>query len=216
MRDYRNDGGFSSMSRFKSLFNFAILVMLTVSLAVFAGGCGDDANDGSKTGEGAPPGARGSEDGGFAVEAGKQRDPKEVQQEKETFSNEPPPVQLQSGDRSDFKVDKPTVVIARSEKEVNSLIRKLGVKSKDVAPVDFRTRQAVLVQMPKEPRGTLMQILDVSVREGVIVVRAARIAPGKGCPRPDYRPNPFNFVETRLMKEQKTTLKIEEVPNGSC
>lgn len=201
-------------SKFPS--SFLVLLVAVFAVGLFAAGCGSDNSDGSASGEGTPAGTSGSADGGHAVEEGKQRDPKAVQQEKETFSQEPPPVQLQSGDRSDFSVSKPTLVIASSQGELNSLIRKLGVKKADVAPVDFKTRQAVLVQMPTESRGTLMQIQDVSIQNGVVTARVARLTPGKGCGKPKYEPNPFNLVETRKMTETKTAVKVEEIDSSPC
>jgi hypothetical protein len=192
-----------------------VLAMLA-AVCLIAAGCGDNNSDSTKTGAGTPAGTGGNADGGHAVEEGKQRDQKDVQQEKETFSEEPPPVQLQSGDRSDFKVSKPTIVISKSQKELNSVIRKLGVKKSDVAPVDFKGRQAVLVQMPTEPRGTLMQIQDVSVRNGVITVRVARLKPGEGCKTVKYKPNPFNLVETRAMSETKRAVTVEDVNSSPC
>lgn len=187
-----------------------------LAVAAVAAGCGSGDNNDQQSGAGAPSNAKGSAEGGLAVEAGKQRDPKEVQQEKETFSEEPPPVQLQTDDLSDFHVSKPTLVFIHSQKEMNQIIRKLGVKKSDVAPVQFETRQAVLVQMPTEAKGTMMQIQDVSVRNGVITVRAARLRNGKGCPTAKYKPNPYNLVETRKMTESKSALKVEDVATSPC
>lgn len=192
------------------------MLMAFAALALFAAGCGDEDSDGTKTGAGAPAGAGGSADGGHAVEEGKQRDPQDVQQEKETYSEEPPPVQLQSGDRSDFKVKEATLELAHSQKELNAIIRKLGIKSSDVAPVDFKTRQVVLVQLPKQPRGTLMQVSDVSVQNGVVTARAVALAPGKNCPAVKYSPNPFNVVETRKMTETDSKVVVEQMKSSPC
>ena len=196
----------------------AITLIAAIALLAFVvAGCGDD-NDGSETGAGAPAGATGSEAGGAAVEAGKQRDPKAVEQERKEFSQEPPPVQLQTGDRSGYSVKKPTVVIAQSNKELNSLTKKIysdGVDKQDVPPVDFRTRQAVLVQMQDLPRGSLMQIQDVHTENGTMVVRVAQLKPGKGCKRPNYKPNPFNLVETRKM-EGAAKVEVEKIQNSPC
>lgn len=191
------------------------LLIAALALAVFVVGCGDDNEDGSKTSEGAAAGATGDAAGGFAVEAGKKRDEKDVEQE-EAYSPEPPPVQLQTGDRSDLNVDEPTLEIARSNAELAKLRKQLGLKRSEVAAVDFGTRQVVVVQMPSEARGTLMQIQDISVRNGVITARVARVLPGEGCARPDYKPNPFNMVETRKMTETKTKILVEDVNNGAC
>lgn len=194
----------------------ALIACLVLSAFVVTG-CGDD-DDASKTGAGAPAGATGTEAGGAAVEAGKQRDPKEVAQEKKEFSEEPPPVQLQTGDRSGYIVSKPKVVIIRSNKELKAVTKRLysrGVNSETVAPIDFRTRQAVLVQFPKQPKGTLMQIQDIHELNGKIPVRAARLLNGKGCKTADYRPNPYNLVETRIMKGTPV-LKIENIRTSEC
>lgn len=199
-----------------SVSRLVLLLLAFTALGLFVAGCGDDTSDSAATGAGAPAGTGGDADGGHAVEEGKQRDPKDVQQEKETFSEEPPPVQLQSGDRSDFKVKKATLEFAHSQKELSALIRSLGIKSSDVAPVDFKTRQVVLVQLPQQPRGTLMQISDVSVQNGVVTARVARLLPGDGCSTTKYRPNPFNLVETRKMTESKTAVVVEDVKSSAC
>lgn len=193
-----------------------LLLIAALSFAVFVAGCGDDNEDGSKTSEGAPAGATGNADGGFAVEAGKKRTEEDIKAE-QAYSPEPPPVQLAAGERSDYKVKKPTILIIRSEKELESTRRKLGLKPTEVAPVDFKTRQAVLAQMPKEPSGTLMQIKDVSVGDaGTIRVRVARVVPGEGCKVAKRATNPFNLVETRKMTEKETKVEIEDVNNSPC
>lgn len=195
------------------LFRLAMIALSTALLALVAAGCGGNSDSDSA---GAPAGASGDAAGGFAPEAGKQRDPKEVEQEKKNFSQEPPPVQLQSGDRSDLIVNTPTVKIARSQKELNSLIKQVGIPRSDVAPVDFKSRQVVLVQLPKQPRGTLMQIQDISVQNGVIVAKTALLKPGSGCKKPSYKPNPFNLVETRKMTEKTTKVNPNDVTSSPC
>lgn len=189
-----------------------------VLAALLLSGCGSDDDNGSKSGAGAPPGATGTEAGGAAVEAGKQRDPEDVEQEKENFSEEPPPVQLQTGDKSGFKVDEPTAVVAQSNKELRSLTKRLysnGVPKEDVPPVDFKTRQAVAVMMPSQPKGTLMQITDIHEEGGKIQISIVRLLPGKDCPVGDYRPNPYSLVETRKMKGEPV-IKVENVRGSAC
>jgi hypothetical protein len=41
------------------------------------------------------------------------------------------------------------------------------------------------------------------------------LLPGKKCPKGDYKPNPYNLVETRSM-EGKPELKIENVTTSPC
>ncbi|MBJ7355205.1 MAG: hypothetical protein JHC98_10315 [Thermoleophilaceae bacterium] len=191
------------------------VVLMAFVLGAVVVGCGGD-DDGSETNPGAPAGATGDAAGGAAVEAGKQRTEKEIQDEKKNFSTEPPPVSLQQGERSGYNVSKPTIVIARSQSELNSLKKKLKAKgvSTEIAPVDFKTRQAVAVVFPKLPPGTLTQISDIHEEDGKIVVTAVRVEPGKGCPT-GKSTNPFSIVETRTMKGTPT-LKIQKVNNSPC
>jgi hypothetical protein len=201
----------SSLSRL-----FALIACVVLAASVVAG-CGGGDN-GSQTGEGAPSGAKGNAAGGAAVEAGKQRNPNDVKQEKEAFSQEPPPVQLQTGDKSGLIVSSPKVVIINSNAEMKGVAKKLysrGVNSQTIPPVDFKTRQGVLVQLPAQPRGTLMQIQDIHSAGGKIVVRAARILPGKGCKTAGYRPNPYNLVETRKMSGTPV-LNLDNVRSSPC
>lgn len=192
---------------------FCVLAVLAV-FGVAAAGCGDD--DSAQTNAGAPAGATGSEAGGAAVEAGKQRPANEVEQEQKTYGAEPPPVQLQTGERSGYSVSKPSVFVVSSNKELRALQKKLkapGVES-TVVPVDFKNRQVVAVVFPKSPPGTLTQVTNVQEKDGKIVVTAAKITRGEGC-EAGKSTNPFALVETRAM-DGRPTLKLETTQNGAC
>lgn len=192
------------------------LIVVAMALGMFVAGCGDDNSDGSETNPGAPAGATGSEAGGAAIEAGKVRDPKDVENEQKTYSEEPPPVNLQQGERSGYDVSKPTVVIARSNSDLKAMKKKIKASgvSTEIAPVDFKTRQAVLVQFPKLPGGTLTQITDIHEEDGKIVVSTVKLNPGEGCPK-GKAGNPFSIVETRAMKGT-TKLEIKTINNSAC
>lgn len=191
------------------------VVLMALVFGVVVAGCGDD-DDPAATNPGAPAGATGDAAGGAAVEAGKQRTPEEVQKEKQSYSVEPPPVQLQSADKSGYKVSKPTIVMVRSESELSDIKAKLkttGVNP-EVAPVDFKTRQVVTVVFPKLPAGTLTQVVDIHEAKGKIIVSAVKVTPGKGCAGGKQN-NPWAMVETRAMKGE-TTLTVSEVSNAPC
>lgn len=202
--------------RSSNFARFLSIGLLAVAFGLVAAGCGSDNQDMSKTNPGAPAGATGNEAGGFAVEAGKERSQQDIENEKKTYGEEPPPVNLQQGERSGYKVSKPTIVIARSNSELNAMKKKIKAKgvSTAIAPVDFKTRQAVLVQFPKLKPGTLTQISSVNEGDGKIIVKTVKLTPGAGCPKGDAT-NPFSVVETRAMKGTPT-LEVQVVANSPC
>ncbi|MGB0872547.1 MAG: hypothetical protein ACPGWS_00740 [Solirubrobacterales bacterium] len=197
-----------------------LLVTLTcaVLIGVFVSGCGgDNGDENAKTGEGATAGATGNEAGGFAVEAGKQRDPKDVERESE-FTSEPPPVQVLNGNETGYHVNKPTVVIARSNKELKAMEKKHfdnGVERQEIAPVDFKTRQVVGLFLPESQRGALVAVSDVSQNGEEIKIKATLLLPGKGCESRGPRPRPFHWVETRTLKGDPT-IEIEKQTSSPC
>lgn len=195
----------------------ALMLAALLMLAAFAG-CGDDKDSGAETGKGAPPGVTGDEAGGFTVEAGKQRDPKDIAEEKKNFSDEPPPIQILSGDDTGYRVKKPTVVIARTAKEFAAMRKKHfthGVKRENTAPIDFKDRQIVALFMPEVRKGTLIVIIDVHEAGGGVVVKATRLLPGKGCKTAKFKPHPFHMVETREMKGNPK-LQLEDTKSSPC
>ncbi len=179
---------------------FAVCCMLIALFVVV--GCGDDNSD-TETGKGAAPGATGEEAGGFAVEAGKQRDPKDVAEEKKNFSSEPPPIQILTGEDTGYRVNGPTVVVAQSKSEFKKMVKthfSHGVKRQDIVPIDYSTRQLVGLFLPQSKPGVLIVITDISEVDARIVVKATRLLPGKGCKTGGKRLHPFHIVETRKMK----------------
>lgn len=177
--------------------------MLTAAVlaAVVIAGCGSDDSN-TATGAGAPDGATGSAAGGAAVEAGKQRDPEAVAEEKKNFSKEPPPVQIQSGNVSGYKVNKPTAVIVNSLKEQKALRAKVyagDIPSSPWAATDYATRQMVGVFMPKSPKGSLIAVSDIFQNGQVIKIKTVQLLRGEGCKASGSRPNPWQVVETRKM-----------------
>lgn len=199
----------------KSLVRTLVIVVAALTFALVLTACGGE-QDMSETNPGAPAGAQGSEAGGAAVEAGKQRPSDELEDEKKTYGEEPPPVQLQTGNVSGYKVKKPTVVIVNSKSELNDLRKKLrgpGVHT-TVVPVDFKTRQIVAVVLPPSKAGDLLQVVQVNEKNGKIAVQAVRLTPGDGCK--DTKPtNPFALVETRKMKGTPT-VSFTDTPNSPC
>lgn len=186
------------------LFNVRWIVVVAIGLATLSSlaGCGNG-DDGPQTGPGAPDGATGNAAGGAAVEAGKQRNPKDLANEKKHFSSEPPPIQITSGDDTGYRVDEPTAVVARSKKENIAMIKKhfsRGVKKQSLVETDYRTSQTVGLFMPQRPGGTLITITDVHEEDGKIVVNVTELQVGEGCKTGGKKPRPFQIVETRKMK----------------
>jgi hypothetical protein len=214
----RNFLGGTNLMQGKTPLRLIALMIAALALALFAAGCGgDDQPEGSETNPGAPAGATGNEAGGAAVEAGKVRDPEEVQQEKETYGDEPPPVFLLSGATSGWNVNKPTAQIIRSKKELNAVKKKLKDATVDtgtLAPVDYNTRQVIAVQFPEEEGGTLMQVSSVNEIDGKVVIKTVLLPAGKGCPKGEAG-NPFHVVETRAMKGDPT-IEVETVKSSAC
>lgn len=196
-----------------------LFALIGAVLAIGLTGCGgDDKPSNSETNPGAPPGATGEEAGGFAVEAGKQRDPKDVQEEKENFSPEPPPVQIQTGDTTGYRVNKPTAIFARTQKEFNAMKKEHfsnGVKRQAMAPIDFKTRQITGLFLPSQAKGTLLSITDIHEEDGKVVVKAVLLLRGKGCKTAPYKPRPFHMVETRQLKGEPKVI-LEKMKSSPC
>ncbi|MBJ7459329.1 MAG: hypothetical protein JHD02_09100 [Thermoleophilaceae bacterium] len=197
----------------------AVLSAATIlAMCLVISGCGDDQPTGSETGPGAPADAKGSAAGGAAVEAGKQRNPQDVENEKKAYGAEPPPVQIALSEESGWKVDKSTVAVINSDKELDSYKKKLQSKNSGteaIAPIDFKTRQLVVVQMPKVPGGTNMQILQVGQDGNKILVRAIVVNKGKGCKSTGTN-NPVHVVETRKMTGTPKLSFDEPMNNDAC
>ncbi|MBI5309433.1 MAG: protease complex subunit PrcB family protein [Actinobacteria bacterium] len=195
----------------------AFLMLIAVMALGLLAGCGDD-DSGTETGKGAPPGVTGDEAGGFTVEAGKQRDPKDIAEEKENFSSEPPPIQILSGDQTGYRVDEPTAIIARSNKEAAAMRKQHfshGVKKESIVPIDYTDRQLVGVFMPESKRGVLISITDIYEDDGKVIVKTTRLLPGDGCKTAKTKPRPFHMVETRKMQGQPE-VKLEDIEASAC
>lgn len=201
----------------KSFLRVAGVMATIMLLALALGGCGNDEPKGAETGTGAPSGAKGDAAGGAAVEAGKERNPADVENEKRAYGTEPPPVQINVGAASGWKVDKPTLQIIHTNSELNALKKKLRSKLADVdsiVPIDFKTRQLFVVQMPKLPGGSVVQISQVRYAPGNAIVEAVKITPGKGC-KTSRTGNPYHVVETRRL-EGTARLKLKTMRNDPC
>lgn len=154
-----------------------------------------------------------------AAEPGKQISPAQQALEKKNFSSEPPPIQISTGDISGFKVAKPTVIVVKDINGFKSLKKRIfshGVKQDNVADIDFKTRQAVALIMPKLQKGTIIVITDVHQEGNKIVLLVVKMLPGKNCAKPKYTPNPYQVVETRKMTPNTTTIKMKTNVAGAC
>lgn len=204
--------------RINSYVRAVVSAAMILALCLVITGCGDDQPEGSETGKGAPAGATGTAAGGAAVEAGKQRNPKDVENEKKAYGEEPPPVQIAVGQESGWNVGKTTVVAIHSDKELEKYKKKLKSKTSGteaIVPIDFKTRQLVVVQMPKSPGGTSLQILQVGQDGSKIAVRAIVIEKGKGC-EGSGSANPFHVVETRRMTGTPKVNFDPPLKNDAC
>ncbi|MGH2958284.1 MAG: hypothetical protein ACRDKE_01660 [Solirubrobacterales bacterium] len=204
--------------RINSYVRAVLSAAMILALCLVISGCGDDAPEGSETGAGAPAGATGTAAGGAAVEAGKQRNPKDVENEKKEFGNEPPPVQIAVGQTSGWNVNETTTVAIHSDKELAAYKKKLKSKysgTEAIVPIDFKTRQLIVMQLPKAPSGTSVQILQVSQDGSDIAVRAIKVNKGDGC-KSNGSTNPFHVVETRKMTGTPKVSFDEPIKNDAC
>lgn len=204
--------------RIKSYMRAAVSGALVLVLVLALAGCGNDQPAGSETSEGAPAGATGDQAGGAAVEAGKKRDPADVKKEQNAYGTEPPPVQIDLGETSGWHPSSKQVVVINSNAELKSMKKKLQSKNsdmKDIVPIDFKTRQLIVVQLPDSPSGTALQITQVQPSEGTINIEAVKITRGKGCKTGGGSTNPYHIVETRKL-EGTPKLKLETMPNSPC
>lgn len=177
----------------------ALAIIIGVLMLATVAGCGSD-DDKTKTGEGATAGATGDAAGGFAVEAGKKRSPQDAKSD--AADPEPPPVQVLVGNETGVRVNEPTVIVVRSEKEFKALEKRQfskGTDKQSILSTDYKNRQILGLFLPKSPKGTLLTITSVAEENGNIVVKAVKIIPGKGCDVGDYVARPFHIVETRKM-----------------
>lgn len=208
------------MGKYFSARLVAIVVLALAGSALIAG-CGDD--DGSKTalGEsspGATAGATGNAAGGAAPEAGKIRDPQDVENEKKNFSDEPPPIQISSGNESELKLDDPKAYIVQSNKELKKMRTDAFNNSKESqswAATDFKTRQFVGVFMPKSEKGSLIAITDIYQDGDDIVIKVTKLLNGEGCKTGNTRPAPWQVVETRKMTGTPA-LKVTDQESSPC
>lgn len=199
-----------------------MLVAATVIVALVLAGCGDKKSSGSggnaSGSDGANTAAAG-DGGNGATEAGKQTSAARKAEEKKNFSSEPPPIQISSGDKTGFSVSKPTALVVKSKNEFKALQRRIfsnGVKNEGLVAIDFRTRQAVVLVMPKLQKGVIVVIVDVHQQGDKIVVAAVKMMPGDNCGTPDFKPNPYHIVETRKMTPNTVVVNVKRNLSSPC
>lgn len=140
-------------------------------------------------------------------------------QEAENFSKEATPVQLLTGDRTGVRVNKPTVYIIHSKKDLDALIKQHnshGISGEKPAAVDFTTRQAVGVFLPPQEPGTILAINDIFEQDGTIIVKGGKLLPGKGCGTGSTEPRSYAVVETRKMDTTKSKLVLTNTTGQAC
>lgn len=206
------------MGKYFSARFIAIVVFALAGSALIAG-CGDDDNaTDSASSPGATAGATGDAAGGAAAEAGKIRDPQDVANEKKAFSDEPPPIQISSGNESELNLKSPTAYIVQSNKELKKLRDDAFSNSKESqswADTDFKTRQFVGVFMPKSEKGALIAITDIYQDGNDIVIKVTKLLSGEGCKTGGSRPTPWQVVETRKMTGAPA-LKVTDQESSPC
>jgi hypothetical protein len=139
--------------------------------------------------------------------------------EENSISQEPPPIQVLTGNTTGYYVNKPTVVVARTAKEWSALKKKHfshGVKREPIAPVEWGERQVVGLFMPKGKKGDLLNITDVHQEGDTVVVTAVVVKPGEGCKFSGPRPRPFHMVDVRKMEATQTKIILKKQESSPC
>lgn len=220
-------------SPFEKAFVGRAFAVLAVCALFALTGCGDDADDGSSASPNQPgsssataitgsngddgddAGSDGGSSGGSDADNGSQGDSDDA-----GFETEPPPIQLFVDGTSDVEVSKPTVRIAKTQNQLDALIRNQSSKSSDrpTVTVNFKEgRQAIALFMPKSPRGSQVTISSVSSNGMQTKVNAVMLVPSKGCKTSGPRDaRPTAWVETRRLPGTDVILSVEKTPLSSC
>lgn len=213
--------------------------VLSVCALLALAGCGDDSDQGStetsvQPGSTSSSGATGSsadkDAGSDAGSSGSAEDGQSTSSDSGDgsqggssdagFKAEPPPIQLYVNGTSDVNVSKPTVKIAKNQRQLDALIKSQASKSSDrpTVPVNFNEdRQAIALFMPKSPRGSQVTVTGVSSNGEKTRVEALMLVPTKGC-KVDGPSNarPTAWVETRTLPGRDVTVIVTKSPLGGC
>lgn len=182
----------------------ALVLLAMVAVVAFAVvGCGDDPN---------APDANSNE-------PQKIRSDEDIAAEQKNF-NEPPPVQILTGDKTGVRGGKPVVIVAKSRSEFNDMLARhfsKGTKKEFIAETDFKTRQIVGVFAPTQRSGSVLSVTDVYPNEGKdsFTVEAVLLVPPKNCKLRKGSPRPFNIVESSRMAGEPV-LKVNTQENSGC
>lgn len=202
----------------------ARLLIAACTIVLVAGvlaGCGSGGDDSSSTGSQIGDTisiGEGSNDADVDI---KPTDPNDQNNDTNSISLEPPPVEILTGDFSGIHVTVPTVMIAHTLAARKALFKRHfshGVKvDPHVASTNFKDRQLVGVFFPKSPRGTLAIVADVHQEGKQAVVTVVKLTKGKGCKTSGPSPRPFHVVETRKMNfSGKPVVRIDVQPGSDC
>lgn len=213
--------------------------VLSVCALLALAGCGDDSDQGSAetsvqpgstsssgaTGsngdeaKGSGDGTSGSSDNGQSTDSDS-GDRSQGSSSEAGFKPEPPPIQLYVNGTSDVNVSKPTVKIAKNQRQLDALIKSQASKASDrpTVPVNFNEdRQAIALFMPKSPRGSQVTVTGVSNNGEKIRVEALMLVPTKGCKVDGpSNPRPTAWVETRQLPGRDVTVVVTKGPLGGC
>jgi hypothetical protein len=190
------------------LNGFSMRLALLFCVALIGGvaltGCGDD--NAPKSAEIGSTGAGGEDNTQVTASKGateQATDPEDSNKDTNKISEEPPPVQILTGNYTGVIVKKPTVMIVQSDKARRSMLNEIfshGVKRQpNVAGSNFKDRQQVGLFLPKSPKGTVVVITDVHQDGDHVVVTGVELTNGDGCKNSGAKPRPFHVVETRKM-----------------
>lgn len=136
------------------------------------------------------------------------------------FKPEPTPIQLLTDGTSGVIVAKPTVRIAKSQGQLDALV-KVQASATDSRPnvsANFNEeRQVMALFMPKSKRGTQVTVTAVSSNGSKTRVSALLLVPKKGCKAkgPD-NPRPTAWVETRRLPGRDVDVTVKRAPLSSC
>jgi hypothetical protein len=195
------------------------LAILALSIAVICVGCGSKTSSKPSSKKDSPITGTGPSGRITEKDAESLSDDQIKKVEEQTFSKEPPPVQILVGNTTGYHVNKPTVIVAKTAKEFSAM-KKMhfshGVKKEPTAPVDLKTRQVVGLFMPKNRPGTEAVVTDVHEEGDTIVVSGIKLLPGENCKYSGPKTRPFHFVETRKMKATKIRVKVETQKSSPC
>lgn len=128
------------------------------------------------------------------------------------------PIQIYTGTAESSGSSGPATYVVRSERQLTSLLKKLGAEETEdkISIPDFKTSQLVVAAIPPATLGTQLTISNVTPKNGSSFdVETVVLSLGEGCKKGSKKTALFTVVQTERV-EGEPKLKLEKKRQSPC